>query len=531
MPARGHGPSPQPSPRVRGEGAIAALLIALVALTARANDLTVDIRTLRMNDLATITVSLEGSFAENDFVDVPLTNLAFVGEPWVSSEFVWVNGVVTRRKVFRYRARPVAPGPARVGPVELTAEDGQVRRLNAVMLTVLADRASASNDAATVLRELQAGGREPFFVVAEVDKNSVYVGEPVVVTWVMYNAATVQQWQAVSVPKLADFWIEELAREEEPERLYLGDTMVQRTPIRRVALFPLRSGRLRIEGMTAEAAMLLRRRAGPFALFEGEMVEATFTSAPIDIDVKPIPEGPAVDAVGELTLTCDPPIQRGNGPVVLRVALSGIGNVRSAVAPRFERGVDGTLQVEGGQVTVARDATRAEMTRRWDYLIFPGAAGSMEIPALTMNIFAPASGVRRELRCAGTFLDVVAVKPPEAPLEAPPSVPERRDIPWQWLAAGAALLVALGAALPSVRRELALRRRANEIVKDATPAEIRARMEARVKFDLRESSDRGDAWRALRSLLDAAERERDISVGAEDEIVRRVREVLRTLSP
>jgi hypothetical protein len=502
---------------------IAALALAL---TARANELTVDVRTLQMNDLATITVSLDGPFAENDFVEVPLENLVFVGEPSVSSEFAWVNGVVTRRKVFRYRARPLAPGTARVGPVELNAEGGQVQRLNAVTLQVLADRASASNDAQVVLRELQAAGREPFFVVAEVDKSSVYVGEPVVVTWVMYNAATISQWQAVSVPKLADFWIEELTREETPERLYLGDTMVQRTPIRRVALFPLHSGRLRIEGMTADAAIMRRTRTGPFALFEGEMVEATFTSAPVDVDVKPLPEGPPVDAVGELALTCDPPVQRGNGPVIVRVALSGLGNVRSAVAPRFEHGVNGTVQIEGGQVMVARDATKAEMTRRWEYLIFPAAPGSMEIPALTMTVFAPSSDVRRELRCASAFLDVVATRPPQAPANGPPEPSPARTIPWQWLASGAALLVALLAALPRVRRELALRRTAHEIVRDSTPAEIRTRMEARVKIDLREASDRGDAWRALRSLLDAADRERDIAVGAEDEIVRRVREVL-----
>jgi hypothetical protein len=45
-------------------------------------------------------------------------------------------------------------------------------------------------------------------------------------------------------------------------------------------------------------------------------------------------------------------------------------------------------------------------------------------------------------------------------------------------------------------------------------------------IDVREQSDRGDAYRALRSLLDAAERDRDIAVDAEDEIARRVREVL-----
>ncbi|HUR83302.1 MAG TPA: BatD family protein [Thermoanaerobaculia bacterium] len=502
-----------------------------VALAAHANQLAVDGRTLRMNDLATVTVTLEGGFAETDFVEVPLQNLAFVGEPWVSSEFTWVNGVVTRRKVFRYRARPIAPGAARVGPVELKSEDGEVQRLNAIALTVAEDRVFASNDAEVVLRELQAAGREPFFIVAQTNKTSVYAGEPIVVTWVMFNAAPVQQWQVVSAPKLADFWSEELPRDEQPDRMYLGDTMVMGMAIRRVALFPLRSGRLRIEGMTAEAAMLKRTGRGPVSLFEGEMVDATFTSAPVDVEVKPLPEGAAVDAVGELTLTCDPPVQRGSGPVILRVALSGMGNVRSAVAPRFERGVNGTVQIEGGEVTRPRDNTSGEMLREWQYLIFPARSGTMEVPPLTMTIFAPSTATRRELRCAGTFLDVVAAQTtpsagtPNAP--APPAEP--REIPWPWLAGGAALLIALAAAIPRLVRELRLRREALEIVRDATPAEIRTALESRAKLDLREASDRGDAWRALRSLLDAADRERDIAVDADAEILRRVRELLRTL--
>lgn len=498
---------------------------ALCALPSAANDIVVDTRTLQMNDLATITVSLEGVFAANDFVEIPLRNLDFVGEPSVASEFSWINGEITRRKVFRYRVRPLAPGPAQVGPVEFNAEGGQVQRLDAIAMQVLADRAAASNDAQVVLRELLATNREPFFVVAEVDKRTLFTGEAVTITWVMYNAAAMQQWQIVSIPKLSDFWSEELARNDTPERLYIDDVMLQRLPIRRVVLFPLRSGRLRVDGMTAEAAIMRRTRRGPFSLFEGEMVEATFTSAPVDLDVKPIPPGPKTDAVGQLALTCETPVQRGSGPVVVGVALAGLGNVRAAVPPRFERGVDGTLQIEGGEVTIARDEGPAQMTRRWRYLILPANSGTLEIPPLTMNIFDPSAGVHRQLRCAGTTLDVVASSAPEREQPVAPD-PAPRRIPWTWTVSALALLLALFIAAPRVLREWRLRRDAKAIVNDATPAEIRARMDARVRIDVREQSDRGDAWRALRSLLDAAERDRDIGVNAEDEILRRVRAVL-----
>jgi hypothetical protein len=507
-----------------------ALLILLLAPSAFANDIVVDMRTLRMNDLATITVSLEGSFASSDFVDIPLQNLDFVGEPSMASEYAWINGTITRRKVFRYRVRPVAPGPARVGPVELTDEEGRVERLAAVALEVLQDRASSSNDARIVLRELLATGREPFFVVAEADKQTLYAGEAVTITWVMINAASVQQWQVARIPKLADFWSEELTRNETPERLYLDDVMVQRLPIRRVVLFPLRSGRLRVDGMTVEAAVMRRTRRGPFSLLEGELVEASFTSAPVELDVKPIPPGSRVDAVGALTLLCDSPVQKGAGPVVVRFALSGLGNVRAALPPRFERGVAGTVQLEGGEVTVSRDEGPPRMTRRWQYLILPESTGSLEIPPLAMNVFDPSAGLHRQLRCMSATLEVVAAKP-SGTAAAPPVVEAQRTIPWSWLAGGGALLLALLLATPRILRELRLRRQASDIVRDATPAMVRGRMEELVKIDLREQSDRGDAWRALRSFLEAAERDRDIAsnmpVSAEKEIERGVREVLR----
>lgn len=376
-----------------------------------------------------------------------------------------------------------------------------------------------------MLRELTATGREPMFVVAEIEKTSVYVGEPVVMTWWLYNAAAIQQWQIVSVPKLDDFWTEERPKSEQPERVYVGDVMVQRLPIRRATLFPLRSGSLRIGGMSVEAAVMRYVRRGPFSTYNGELIESSFTSAPILLDVKPIPPGPPVDAVGDLTLTCESPMQRKNGPVVVRVSLTGLGNVRAASAPRFERPVDGTLQVEGGEVTVSREEHVFGMTRQWRYLIFPATSAPMEIPPLSLRVFDPKAAQRKELRCSGSFINaIIAAAPAGATPTAPPPPPRA-----VWPFVGGALFLAgsLALMLPRLRRELTLRRTVRQIVEGATPAEIRARMEERMHVDLREQTDRGDAWRALRSLLDAAERERDIAVDAEGEIARRVREVLR----
>ncbi|MDQ3281032.1 MAG: BatD family protein [Acidobacteriota bacterium] len=503
------------------------LLLALAAWRAAADELIVDTRTLQMNGLVTITVSLEGAFAELDDVDVPVRNLQILGEPSVSSEYAWINGDVTRRKAFRFRARPLAPGMAMVGPLVLNTEDGQRETLSAISLQVLPDRASGSNDPEVVLRELQASGRDPLFVIAEIDKRSAFVGEPVIVTWWLYNAAQVQQWQISSVPKLEEFWTEERRREEQPERVFVGNVMMQRLPARRATLFPLRSGVLRIGGITVDAAVMRQIRSGPFATFEGELVENSFTSAPVEVTVKPLPPGPPVDAVGDLSLTCEPPVQRNGGPVVVKAALIGLGNVRAATPPHFDGPVAGRVQLEGGEVTVSRDERSFAMARQWRFLIFPNSSAPLAIPSLTMRIFDPATAQRRELRCTPSFVNAIMARPPEPADPAKTAEPlEEKQLLWPWLAT-AAILFALIGLIPRLRRELAIRREAREILRDATPAEIRARIDERMKIDVREQSDRGDAYRALRSLLDAAERDRDIAVDAEEEVGRRVREVVR----
>jgi len=506
---------------------LGALLVhgVLGAAAAHASELLIDQRSIQLNDLLTITVSVEGPFAAVDEVKIPVRNLVLVGEPWVSSEFAWINGDVTRRKVFRYRARPLAAGPAQVGPVVLDGEGGQRETLPAAVLQVMPDRTSGSNDAAVVLRELLETGREPLFVVAEIDQKSAWTGEPVSVTWWLYNGSAVQQWQVVSVPKLADFWVEEQNRNETPERIYLGDLMVQRMPIRRTTLFPLQSGTLTIGGMTVEASVMRRRRGGPFAMFEGEIVETTFTSAPLTLTVRPLPPGPPVDAVGDLALSCASPIQKSGGPVLLRATLIGAGNLRAAAAPHFDGTVAGNVQIEGGEVSVSRDESAFAMTRQWRYLIFPSQAGALAIPSLTLRVFAPSTGQRKELRCTPSFVNAIMTRPAE-PAPLPPVTPRLEEVHWGWFVGALLIVVAALLAIPALRRELALRRAVRDLVHGATPAEIRARVEARVPIDIREPTDRGDAWRALRSLLDAAEKDRDIAAGADEEIARRVREVL-----
>src|SRR5438105_12807638 len=89
-----------------------ASLLLLIALPAMASDLTVDKRTLSTDDSLTITLTLTDAFASAENLQLPLQNLVVDGSPSVSSEFSWINGQSSRRKVLRYVAHPIHAGAA-----------------------------------------------------------------------------------------------------------------------------------------------------------------------------------------------------------------------------------------------------------------------------------------------------------------------------------------------------------------------------------------------------------------------------------
>jgi len=512
-----------------------AFLLLLIALPLAANEIQVDKRTLSLDDTVTITLTLTDAFAAADNVQLPLQNLVLDGSPSVSSEFSWINGQSSRRKVLRYVAHPRGAGAALIGPVVLHGADGQVETLAPVSIQVLPDLAAGSNDPQRILHELLATGRDPIFIVADADKTSVFTGEQVIVTWTIYNATNVQQHGINEIPKLADFWVEELdVRNETAQQVVIGGLSMQRLVIRRVALFPLRSGTLTVDPISLEAQIMKRTNLGnPFGLFEGSIVDVHRRTSPLTIEARPIPPGPPVAAVGDISLQCSTPVQKNGGPVSMDVVMTGAANLRAVPPPAFSRAVDGNVQTTEGGVSVQR-RDEAVMTRRWRFLIFPATSGMFVIPPLTTNILTPA-GVRRELRCEQRALMVHPVDATALQSHAPPAgAPEeaaRRSLPS--IGVVAAILILIAIAWPRVARSRRIRGDTRALVRE-TPAETKAAVDewlAARGIDpmniLRETSDRGDAYRALRSLLDAAERDRLIA--EPDDVRGRIRDLVTSV--
>src|SRR5512142_1688910 len=140
--------------------------LCLLPFVADASQLTVDKRTVSLDDSLTITVTLDDAFSEADVSRLPVQNLSIDGPPSVSSSFEWINGQSSRQKVLRFTAHAFVPGTALVGPLVVNGAGGQIQTLPQVAIEVLPDRLMQLPDPAAILHELLATGRDPIFLVA-----------------------------------------------------------------------------------------------------------------------------------------------------------------------------------------------------------------------------------------------------------------------------------------------------------------------------------------------------------------------------
>ena len=487
---------------------------------------------VHLDDSVTITLSLEGDFALRRPPALPMVGLELAGEPSMSSEFSWVNGVSSRRKVVTYEARARQIGAVTIGPLRLIGEDGASLILPQISIEVLKPLLDETDDPETILQRLESASKERVFILAEADKKMVVVGEQVVVTWFLYTADPVRDVHMGGNPPMRDFWVESVPLSGDLlSELVIGTTPVQKLALRRAAIFPGRSGRLEIP--PAEAVVEVVRPiddpfrglgGGMFRRFEGSVVTVRRRSAPLGIEVTPVPGASSAGVVGNFQIRCSQPKTGEAGPVSFDLVLSGTGNLRSAVTPRFVTPPRGSVEVQEGALSVDRSSVRIAMTRRWRFLLFPREGGNFLVPALTVEAFDPDMASRVTLRCEERTLHVRSGASGTRSVPGANRIPDR-SIAYRWyLIAAAGLLTIAGLAYGARRRspqnvekDLAefLGVRTSPSLLRRVLTEQSSRRGLNIQEQLTSHTAAAETFRALHSLIDLMEKEPSTEAGQE----------------
>ncbi len=409
--------------RAAAPGLPVALLVALLALSApggpaRAADeggaqlsARLEPEVIGVDEIATLIVDIGSGGFGSLRVGPPsfaLENLEIVAGPSRSENFRFVNGETSRSVSFRWRLRPLATGAAHVRG--LSVELGETRhrlpdleaRVEEVAPPGRRAAAPAPQDPFATLfpelfprREARATGPPPKVrLQAVVEPARPFVGQQAVYSLFLLTQADIRSVQPRVLPELEGFWVKDLTlpAEPRPEWVEVGGERFGRVALLQKAIFPLSAGPVEIGAATVDVVASVAELAAFGAPF-GRLTELRRTSAPVVVDVRPLPAAPAGfrGAVGSLRFdaTLDPPAVTAGEATTLTVALSGSGNLRTLPDPELDlpAGIRSFPPESRSDEQLVKG--RLQSSRTWRYVLVPEQPGTHLLPPVELVYFDP----------------------------------------------------------------------------------------------------------------------------------------------
>jgi len=325
--------------------------------------------------------------------------------PNQSSNMQIINGAVSGSRAFTYYLQPRSVGKFTIGSAAISVK-GQTLKSDPLPIEVVkggtpqqSKKTQGSQDVSS--KEIS----ENVFIRALVDKNSVYQGEQVTVTYKLYTRLNIQSPQVSKLPSYQGFWSEEIETSNQitfARENYEGKVF-NVAVLKRAALFPTQTGELSVTPFELKIPVLVQRKKrsnSPFDNFfddpflgRTESVEYTAKSNTVKVKVLPLPQttlSSFTGAVGDYTLqtSVDKKIVRQNEPVTLKVMVSGEGNINLLDPPQ--------MQIPNGfekyEPKISTNVSRGGVIsgkKNFELLVIPRVSGNFEIPAMQFTFFNP----------------------------------------------------------------------------------------------------------------------------------------------
>ena len=329
-----------------------------------------------------------------------------------------VNGKMQRIAVYEWQYRPVRDGTAQFRSVSVTVR-GATFTTDPITVEVVpqSQRSGAPGASAHGSVRSPSGNQadpspldsDALFIRAEPETRTAYQNEQVIIEYHLYfrkgvrlrNSRLAEAWNATG------FWREELEVEARPRprSVQVNGTSYETIVLKRVAVFPTRTGALRIDPLTIETEARIQQglhQPSPFFV-PGRYESVQLTSNPLTIQVKPLPPGAPASfsgAVGtfEVASQLDADETTVGSAVELQATLSGTGNIATLEAPTWAplAGVD--TYAPDVETTVDRSGQRARGVKTFSYTLVPQSSGTHALPPLELVYFDPQAEQYRTLR-------------------------------------------------------------------------------------------------------------------------------------
>ncbi|MCD7932060.1 MAG: BatD family protein [Tannerellaceae bacterium] len=353
------------------------------------------------------TLNAEGK--EIRIPDLPDFQVLMGPSTSISQSSVFVNGqMVSETNVtYTYILMPSKEGTFTIPEATIKVNNSNYKS-NSLSIKVLPQdqRSEAGNDQTE--STAPGLGKDDVLMRMIVSKTNVYEQEAFLVTFKFYTTANA--WlRNVKFPEFKGFLVQEIELPENKQWTmeHYNGRNYHTVTLKQSLLFPQRTGKITIGEGEYEAVIKVRTQARIRSIFD-DFFDTTrdvlkkIKSAPVTIDVKPLPAGKPAKfsgGVGEFNMktSLSSDHVKANEAVTVKIDISGTGNVRLVKNPEVVFPNDFEVFDPKIETNIRTTASGTTGSKTIEYLAIPRFGGDFEIPAIQFSYFDPKSGTYKTL--------------------------------------------------------------------------------------------------------------------------------------
>ena len=349
----------------------------------------VDKNRCTIDDIISFKIEFENadSFSNIDISSL-IKDFTVISGPSQQTSMQWINGKVTNSRIMSWSL-----SPKREGRLVIPRLNVQISGKNSVTdkIVVFVGQSQKKESDLDV------------FISAEINKESVYIGEQITLTYSIYRRVECSI-EPFEIPKFPGFWSEELFRPNQIKfkNIAINGVQYQKGILYKVALFPISGKELEIEPLSLKIQKQKKKKRRGRDPFFDPFFDSFFTetetkilrSKKREIFIKDYPKSRPIGftgAVGDFKISTatDTDSINVNEAITFRVIIEGTGNMGLFTIPKmsFADDIDQFPPKENFEKNVFRDELSGKMI--WEYILVPRVSGKLSIPPISFTFFNP----------------------------------------------------------------------------------------------------------------------------------------------
>ncbi len=310
-------------------------------------------------------------------VEAPkISGLKLRSGPSTSQSNSWVNGKSSSETSYTFTYEVVVQKDITIPALRITGPSG-ILTSKPIQLRVI-----SSNVNPEEIKRSNALG--DLACVIEVSDDDVFIGEPIVATFKIYNRASNLDVREYVVPEMPGFW-KEVVGQADPswEPQVIGGRRYNVANVRTVVLFPQQTGTISLTGFELTGYMRT-------SFFDGKNVSAK--SDPVSIRVRPLPEPLPTDNLGtfkrlKVQSKISTKESMANEAVTVEIIYSGEGNLKFIQEPNLNWPSEFEVFDPEVKDRIKISEQGESGSRVFRYVVIPRSPGTYQIPTIEGSWF------------------------------------------------------------------------------------------------------------------------------------------------